>query len=438
MGLHFMGDVPFRRVLLHGMVVDETGEKMSKVKANSIDPIDLIHGSVFENVVEKALPGAPVAEAFAKFKKSYPSVAQMGKGFPAYGADAVRLTLCSYSPQARRIALSPKRIEGYRHFCNKVYNAIRFALPHVERQALSGTPPEGATVLFNRWILSRLARAVEASSRGIEDFRLDEAANALYQFFWYEHCDWYLEATKTIFAHGSDAEQSETRATLAHVIEASLRALHPFMPFVTEELWQRVPRPPSRPISVALAPYPEPRDGRIDTDAEQQMSTLMAAIGAARTVRSEHGVHPSDRVPLRLRTSDGARRALLSSEQRLVRDLVGTDGDAVIEEAGGARPPGFVLSTAGDVEVLVDLRGLVEAAKESERIERGLKKLTKDIESLAKRLNNPSFVEKAPPEVVAEARAQHDALVREREKLAEARTLVEELTAPPKKEEPEQ
>jgi valyl-tRNA synthetase len=424
-GLHFMGEVPFRRVLLNGLVVDETGEKMSKVKANSIDPLDLIHGAEFPSVVEKALPGAPHDEAFAKFKRAYPSVAQMGKGFPSYGADAVRLTLTSYSPQARRIALSPKRIEGYRHFCNKIYNAVRYALGNVEGTVLSGEAPP-ATLLINRWILARLAAAVEAGTRGIEDFRLDEGSGALYRFFWDELCSWYLELTKPVFAGGTEEEKSETRLVLAHAIEAALRALHPFIPFVTEELWQRCPRPKTAPVSIALARYPTASDGRPDAAAERDMVHLQNAVTAARTIRSEHEVHPGAKVTLRLRSADAARRDFFVREARFVEALAKTDG-APLVESSGERPPGHVLSVAGDVDVLLDLRGLVEWNKELERIERTLKKIEKDLASLDKRLNDPKFTSNAPAEVVQEARAQRAQLERQRTRLAEERGLVDEL-----------
>ncbi|MBM4361623.1 MAG: valine--tRNA ligase [Deltaproteobacteria bacterium] len=426
MGLHFMGDVPFRRVLLNGLVVDETGEKMSKVKANSIDPLDLIRGAGFDTVVEKALPGATRDEAFAKFKRAYPSVAQMGQGFPAYGADAVRLTLASYSPQARRIALSPKRIEGYRHFCNKVYNAVRFALGNVAGATMSGEPPAAPRLLVNRYILSRLAGAVAASTRGIDDFRVDEGSSALYHFFWDELCSWYLELTKPVFQSGSEDERSETRDTLAHAIEVSLRALHPYIPFLTEELWQRVPRPAGRPPSVALAPYPTEADGRPDPAAERDMATLMAVITAARTIRSEHEVHPAGRVSLRLQSADPSTRALLEAEHRSISALVKTDGAPAVV-SGGDRPRGYAISVAGDVEVLVGLLGLVEPAREAERIERSLKKLGKDLAGLEKRLSDPKFLGNAPPEVVTEAREQRAQLERQRARLEDERGLVAEL-----------
>ncbi len=429
MGLKFMGEVPFRRVLLHGMVVDETGDKMSKVKGNTIDPLDLIHGADFEAVVQKALPTAPIAEALAAFKKAYPSTAQMGKGFAPYGADALRFTLCSYSPQAKRIALSPGRIEGFRKFCNKMYNAIRFALPYVAggAQGTGETPSGELSLLVNRWILSRLGAAVEASTRGIENYRLDDGSGALYHFFWDELCDWYIEMAKLVFQAGTENEREELRRTLAQVLESSLRALHPYMPFITEELWQRLPRPASRPLSIALAPYPSARDGRTDATAEREMTIVMRAVSAARSVRSEHEVHPTARVPLELRTADAAVRELLVREARFIEFLVGTEGALTVAEPGGPRAPGTVVSVAGDVEVLVGLRGLVEPNKERERVQRRLKKVEKDITVLEKRLSNPSFVDNAPAEVVAEARDQRARLVGERARLNEALALASEL-----------
>ncbi|HET9953593.1 MAG TPA: valine--tRNA ligase, partial [Polyangiaceae bacterium] len=355
MGLHFMGDVPFRRILLHGMVVDETGEKMGKLRGNTIDPLDLIHGAEFAHVVQKLMPDAPLEDALAKFRRAYPSTAQMGQGFAAQGADALRFTLCSYSPQAKRIALSPARIDGYRRFCNKIYNATRFALPYLAEVKLGDGEPPKPQLLINAWIRSRLGVAVTESTRGVEEFRLDDGSSALYHFFWDEFCDWYIEMAKSIFQNGSAAEQEETRVTLASVLETALRGLHPYMPFITEELWQRVPRPPASPISIALAPYPTLQPGARDQAAEARMNVLMAAISAARTARSEHEVHPAAKVPLELRTGNPELRELLTSEARFIEHLVGTQGKVVIGAAHGERPRGTVVSVTGDVEVLVNL-----------------------------------------------------------------------------------
>jgi valyl-tRNA synthetase len=425
MGIHFMGAPPFSRILLHGLVVDETGGKMTKVKGNVIDPLDLIHGASFDVLIEKALPGAPADEALRKFKKAYPSVAQMGQGFEAYGADALRFTLATYSPQAKRIPLSPKKIEGYRNFCNKVWNATRYALSYLEGAKVS-REPLAPKLLPNRWILSRLAAKTLGTKAAIDEFRLDDASLGLYHFFWGELCDWYLEITKPIFAAGGE-DGRETQAVLAHVLEATLRLLHPFIPFITEELWHRVPRPDDSPVSLALAPFPDERGARRDEDAERDMTALQAVISAARSVRSEHDVHPGAEVPLTLRTDDARIGALLRAETRSIRFLVKTAGEPTIEARGAARPKGAVMSAAADTEVLVALKGLVEGGKEGARVEREIKKVEKDIAALEKKLSLPSFADKAPPEVVLEAKTQLEELRRKRVTLEDARGLAAEL-----------
>jgi valyl-tRNA synthetase len=230
-----------------------------------------------------------------------------------------------------------------------------------------------------------------------------------------------------VFQSGGAAEKAETQATLLHALETALRALHPYMPFITEELWQRLPRPASRPRSVALAPYPTAADGASSPSAERDMSVLMAAVSAARSARSEHEVHPSARVPLELRATDAATRAVLEREAAAIEFLVGTDGAPRVAAPGGERPRGSLFAVAGDIEVLVGLRGLVEPQKERERIERQIKKTEKDVGVLEKRLANANFAANAPPEVVAEARAQLEQLKRQKGQLAEALKLADEL-----------
>ena len=426
MGIHFMGEPPFKRILLHGLVVDETGDKMSKVKGKVIDPLDLIHGASFDEVVEKALPGAPREDSLKKFRKAYPSAAQMGAGFAAYGADAMRFTLATYSPQAKRIPLSPKKIEGNRNFCNKIWNATRFALPYIQGAAVGAAPPP-AKLLANRWILSRLAAAIEATRAGIDDFRLDDASLALYHFFWGELCDWFLELTKPVFADRASPAAEETRDVLAYALEATLRALHPFIPFITEELWQRAPRPEGAPESIALARFPDASTAPRDPAAEHDMAALQAVIVAARSIRSEHEVHPGAEVPLLLRSDDERLRALLEAERVAIRTLVKTAGEPAVEPRGAERPRGAVMGLGAGVEVLVSLRGLVEGKKEGARIERELKRADKDIAALEKKLSLPSFADKAPPEVVAEAHAQLAELRQKRAGFEEARLIAAEL-----------
>jgi len=432
-GLYFMKEVPFRRILLHGMVVDETGDKMSKVKGNVIDPLDLIYGTTFTEMVKKTLPGAPEQEALAKFKKAYPSAAAMGNGFPAFGADALRFTLATYPPSNKRIALAPKRIEGYRHFANKIWNATRLALSQLEgfdAKVLTGSAPE-AKAWFNRWILAQLRKTIAVANEGLAEFRIDEAANESYRFFWYDFCDWYLEITKPILRDESGGEQKEeTRAVLAHVLETSLRLIHPLMPFITEELWQRVPHPASRRSSIAFGPYPQESDGIEDEAALADMETFKAVVSAARTIRSEHEIDPKADVALSIRTDDASARALLEERLSSIALLVKSKSP-VIEGTSAPRTAGtttsVVPSARGPIEVHVGLKGLVTKAKELQRIDREMKRIDKDLAAVEKKMSSKGFLERAPKEVVEETNAMKQQLLEAKKRLEEARRLADEL-----------
>jgi len=413
-GLHFMNEVPFRRVLLSGLIVDETGEKMSKVKGNVIDPLDLVNGASFQDLA---------GDALAKFKKAYPSAAAMGQGFPAFGADAVRFTLAAYPPSNMRIALAPKRIEGNRHFLNKIWNATRLSLDLVGASTTLPEKAPDARDAWNRWILSRLSNATSIARSGIESFRIDEGANELYRFFWYDFCDWYLEIVKPRLRDQRDAE---TAATLAYVLGASLRLLHPFVPFITEELWQKLHDYPDEFASLALCPYPAPEDAKRDLAIEAEIETLKSVIVAARTVRSEHEIERAAEIPLVVRGAN----AFVREHGAAIALLVKTKG-APSFDATAERPKGYTVSVvpsaSGPIEVLVGLKGLVDPAHERARIERELKKIDKDIAATEKKLSSPSFTEKAPKEVVEEAHAHKKSLEEARARLIEAQSLVDEL-----------
>jgi valyl-tRNA synthetase len=410
MGIHFMGKPPFKRVLLAGMVTDENGDKMSKVKGNVIDPLDLIHGASVEQLLEKAKLNGTSESGVKNIKKNYPS------GFAAYGSDAVRYTLLSYSPQARRIALSVKRIEGYRNFCNKLWNAARYAmmqlqLPGTEAFATGQRP--AVALLANRWILSRLDVAVAAANQGVIDYRLDDASLALYHFVWDELCDWYLELTKPLLA-GADAEAArETRAVLVHVLEVTFRALHPMMPFLTEELWQGLPKLAGHARACAVASYPQPGvEGLRDEDAEREISWLQAVITSARTIRAANEIAPRTKLPLSLEVDQAAKEALLKLQQPLIEAVANVelqklqaltippsmDGAAV--QLSASRGP-VATAIAEGITVVVPLTGLVDLGKEKERLVREIAKADKDIATLSKKLGNADFVARAPAEVVA-------------------------------------
>jgi len=403
MGLHFMDEVPFTRVLLAGLVTDERGEKMSKVKGNVIDPLDVIYGATGEALIAKAEKSGAAKSGIRYLKKTYPD------GFMAYGADALRMTLLSYSPQSKRIALSIKRIEGYRNFANKLWNAARFGLMKLEGTDAKATgEAPAATALANRWILARLAQTLDAAETGLASYRLDDASQALYHFVWDELCDWYLELSKPLLEGSDEALIAETRATLAHVLDATLRALHPMMPFITEEIWQRVPR--SYTIegdfqTIVLAPYPTAaNDGRQDAEAEAAFSVVSDFVKAARTLRAEHDLPRSRQVTIHWHADEESAAEVLLREQRLVEALTQSslvrETDGALFDDPGAHFEDAALFIAPGLRAAVP--GVVDVAKERTRLERDLAKLEKDLATVDKKLGNESFMARAPEAVVAQ------------------------------------
>jgi len=421
-GLHFMKDVPFRRVLLHGMICDENGEKMSKVKGNVIDPLDLIHGASMDVLVEHAsMKGTPKEDALKKFKRCYPAVAEMGSGFPAFGADAVRFYLGTNPPQAKRIHLHLRQIDRARNFANKIWNAARFTLPYLEPlqdldSASDVLRPEFAKLaLADRWILSRLAASIDDVQRGFEEFRLDESTGAIRRFIWDELCDWYLELTKTVFASDDEAAKDSARRTLGTCLETALRLLHPFMPFLTEEVWQKLPaglrarRTPGGPAAfIMVAPFPAAGDVPRDTDAERTMEVLQAVIVAVRNIRGELGIKPKEPINVRVRSANAGHRALVHAYADAIGALA-IAREVHVEEASTTRPAGVGYAVVGEIEVIVPLEGLIDPAVEAARLEREIAKAGKDVERLEKQLANDAFVARAPAETVTQARADLDA-----------------------------
>jgi valyl-tRNA synthetase len=416
MGMHFRGEVPFRRVLLSGLVTDERGEKMAKVKGNVIDPLDVIGGATLDELLEKAKRNRAKAAGLAYLKKTYP------EGFPPYGADALRMTLLSYAPQQKRIALSIKRIEGYRNFANKLWNASRFALMSLEGSdaRATGEPPH-AKELANRWILSRLGRALDDAGRGLEEYRLDDAVSALYHFVWDELCDWYLELTKPLLAREDAAVVAETRATLVHVLETTLRALHPMMPFITEEIWQRLPKHDGAGKSIMLARYPtRERDARDDERAEREVAVVQALVVGTRTIRAEHDLPRAQRIELYWRADSDADHAVIERERLLVETLVGgathhvTDS-AALDAKASARAAVFY--QAGLKAVVPDV---IDPDKERDRLGRELARVNKDLEVVEKKLANEGFTSRAPADVVEAERKRRDELLAKKAELEAA------------------
>ncbi|MBN1772377.1 MAG: valine--tRNA ligase [Deltaproteobacteria bacterium] len=392
MGLRMTGEVPFRKVVLHGMVLDAQGRKMSKTRGNAVDPL----------------------EVTAK-----------------YGTDALRFTLASYSAQGQSMKLDPKRIEGYRFFCNKIWNAVRFM-----ETALGDDPipplPDHRTDLGNTWILHRLDETTAAVRTALDEFRLDEACAALYSFTWHELCDWYIEWTKpALYARdpASAAHRDETRAVLRHVVEATLRLLHPVVPFLTEELWQTLPWAGDPPApALAAATYPTVDTSRRSPEAASRFQLLRDLVGTVRSVRAEYNIPPATRLDVRIVKVPEAAEAVgwLLAPEILVRtgNLCGADLRAVDPDADLT---GHAIGVAGKLPVAVPLAGIVDVAAERVRHDKELHKVDKEIEGLEKRLANREFIAKAPAEVVEEMRERLRHAQDRRTQIAEAINRLSQL-----------
>jgi valyl-tRNA synthetase len=418
MGIHFMGDVPFTRVLLAGLVTDERGEKMSKVKGNVVDPLDVIYGATVEELLAKAEKAGAKKSGLKYLKATYPD------GFSPYGADALRMTLLSYSPQSRRIALSIKRIEGYRNFANKLWNASRYALMRLSDSATKAAQARPQPkALANRWVLSRLYQALDVASSGLDAYRLDEASGALYHFVWDEFCDWYLELSKPALDSGDAALVQETEATLVHVLETVLRALHPMMPHITEEIWQRVPKWDGAPASIMISRFPTALiDAKLDRTAERDFAVVQAFVSSARTIRAEHDVPKSQPMPIHWHSDDESKRSVLEAERATVEALARCkmrfEADAAkLDDASAHFENAAVFVNPG---VRAAVPGVIDTEKERDRLRRDLKKVEKELVFIEQKLSNPSFVERAPEAVVEKSKRDASQLREKRERLEAA------------------
>ena len=354
-GLKFMDDVPFRHVYIHALVRDEQGQKMSKTRGNIIDPLEIIE---------------------------------------EYGTDSLRFTLTAMAAQGRDIRLSMERIAGYRNFCNKIWNAARFTLMNLGEQ-VPPMPPREALSLGDRWILSRLNNLTRQVDKALEEYRFNDAALALYHFTWHELCDWYLEVIKPALT--SDERGDESRAVLAEVLERTLRLLHPIIPFITEEIWQKLPN--RKGESIMMAEWPRPQDGWDDPEAEAEFEALMDMIGGIRNIRGELNIAPNKEMEAHIQVHDSKKLDIIMRESEWIRRLAKLSPDWKVGP-DVERPKASAHTVFGYGQAFVPIGGLIDIEEELKRLDKQIADASDTIASLEKKLANPSFIERAPAEIV--------------------------------------
>ncbi|MBL6752195.1 MAG: valine--tRNA ligase [Nevskia sp.] len=425
MGVKLAGDVPFREVYVHGLIRDSEGQKMSKSKGNVLDPLDLVDGIALEELVRKRTTGLMKPETAPKIEKAtrkdYP------KGIEPVGVDALRFTFAALASPGRDIRFDAGRASGYRNFCNKIWNASNYVLMNCQEQDVGLDPAAPCTLgEADRWIVSRLQKLEAEAAEHFRTYRFDLLAQALYQFTWNEYCDWYLELTKPALRSGDAAAQRGTRRTLVRVLETLLRLLHPLVPFLTEDLWQRLaPLAGRSGPTIMLQPYPQPRDARIDEAAEADIEWLKGVILGLRQIRSGMDIAPARELPLLVENAGAADAERLQRLQPFIAALARTQPPRLL--AAGEAAPQSATALLGAMKLLVPMAGLIDKDAEKARLGKQLARLQGDLERNQARLGSEKFVAGAPPAVIEKERArveqQQQDLAALREQLARIESL---------------
>ncbi len=412
MTLKFMGEVPFRKVYIHGIVTDANGQKMSKSKGNGLDPMDIIDGVSLDDLVAKRtknLMQPKMAERIEKAtRKEFP------EGITAYGTDPLRFTFYALASSARTLRFDMKRVEGYRNFCNKLWNAANFVGTNIEGKSLAG---DMQLTPIDRWIISEFQQTVDKIHLAMETYRFDLAAKAIYEFVWDEYCDWYLELTKPVLngENVDEALQRGTRHTLVSILESVLRLAHPYLPFITEELWQGIPEEiRGSSETIMLQPYPESDETLIDAAAASDVAWLKQVVTGVRNIRGEMDISPAKPIPVIFANGSEEDKTRLADFNDLLTFLIRPE--SLTWHDGGEKPLSAT-QLVGEMELLVPMADLIDKEAELARLDKEIERRQKDRSRAEGKINNPNFVDKAPEDVVQ----------KERDKLAEIESALAKL-----------
>lgn len=418
MTLKFTGEIPFKKVYITGLVTDSEGQKMSKSKGNGLDPLDIVDGISLESLIEKRTRNMLQPKMAAKIEKA--TRKEFPDGIDAYGTDALRFTFYSIATSSRTIRFDMKRVEGYRNFCNKLWNAANFVMMNTLPLADDTVNGAKALSVVDHWIMSEFQKTAAAVERAMQTYRYDLAAKAIYEFVWDQFCDWYLELTKPIlYSEEATAEELRaTRFTLLSVLEATLRLAHPFLPFMTEEIWQQLPETVrGSGETIMLQPFPEANQDLINESATADVAWLKAVVTATRNIRGEMDISFAKAIPILFKNGNDTDKARLSQYDSLLNFLIKPESLTWLET--DAETPISATHLVGDMQVLVPMSGLIDKDAEVDRLTREIDRKEKERARAEGKIHNPNFIDRAPADVVQ----------KEQDKLQDLETALQQLVA---------
>ena len=413
MGLKFMGEIPFKEIYIHGLIKDKNGQKMSKSKGNILDPIDLIDGISLDDLLEKRVQGLMQPEMEKRIisdtKKEFPN------GIPDFGTDALRFNFAIQASTGRDIRLDLNRVEGYRNFCNKIWNASRFIKMNTNDFKLKDENVSKGHVI-DQWIQSRFAQTIEEVERQYGQYRFDLAATAIYEFVWNDFCDWYIELAKTLIndPDTSESEKDYTKNNLIQMLDSILRMLHPTIPFITEEIWQSMSEDNAKQ-SIMKSSFPSSNDWPANDDSAAKSEWLKNFVSSVRQIRSEMNIPPKQSISIIIQDATSLDCEKLDSLGSFIRNLGSIE--SITHKESSDDLPKSAIALLGEMKVFIPLEGLVDIEEEKNRLEKKLSKLNKELESVQNRLSNNAFVEKAPIEVVDDLKAKFKGLVSDQSRI---------------------